>query len=138
MAEDLTAEAFARALVRWHVLSEVDYRDAWVSRVATNLALDVLRRKPPYLGIEIAPRSADPQGDVDLRLALVAALQRLPRRQREAVVLRYFGQFNEREVAAALSVSAGTVKTHLRRGLAALRSDPFFADPEALDAVATD
>jgi len=59
---------------------------------------------------------------VVLRIALVQALRRLPRRQREAVALRYLVDLPDREVAAALGVSVGSVKVHLHRGLASLRS----------------
>ena len=57
-----------------------------------------------------------------LRRTLVQALLRLPRRQREAVALRYLVDLPEREVASVLGLSTGTVKTHLHRGLAALRT----------------
>jgi RNA polymerase sigma factor (sigma-70 family) len=50
----------------------------------------------------------------------VAALRRLPERQREALALRYFLDLPEAEIAAAMGVSAGSVKTHVHRGLAAL------------------
>ncbi len=56
-----------------------------------------------------------------LRLALVSALRSLPRRQRQAVVLRYLTGLRPEEVALTLGVSPGTVSTHLRRGLGALR-----------------
>jgi RNA polymerase sigma factor (sigma-70 family) len=58
-----------------------------------------------------------------LRLALVAALIRLPRRQRETIVLRYLCDLPEADAALALGVSAGTVKTHLHRALASLRAN---------------
>ena len=51
---------------------------------------------------------------------MVAALAGLPVRQREALVLRYYLELSEAEMAAAMGVSTGTVKTHLHRGLAAL------------------
>ena len=84
-AEDAAAEALARALVRWRRLSRLPHREAWVLRVTANVAVDALRRRRPVplpdqldLGEEEA---------VILRVALGAALQTLPRRQREAVVL---------------------------------------------------
>jgi RNA polymerase sigma factor (sigma-70 family) len=54
-------------------------------------------------------------------LALVAALHKLPRRQRDAVVLRYVTGLSEAETATSLGVSVNTVRTHVNRGLAALR-----------------
>ena len=52
---------------------------------------------------------------------VMAALRQLPPRQREALVLRYYGDLSEAEVATAMKVSAGSVKTHTFRGMAALR-----------------
>jgi RNA polymerase sigma factor (sigma-70 family) len=60
---------------------------------------------------------------VVLRQALTAALRRLPRRQREVVVLRYLVGLSETQVAQTLDISHGTVKTHLRRGIAGLRKN---------------
>ncbi len=61
--------------------------------------------------------------EVVLRQALTAALRRLPRRQREVVVLRYMVGLSETQVAETLDISHGTVKTHLRRGIAGLRKN---------------
>jgi RNA polymerase sigma factor (sigma-70 family) len=122
---DLAAEAFARALARWDKVAHLPYRDAWLLRTVANLALDAIRRKRPRLE---PPRPAEPVDAVALRLTLAHALEALPRRQREAIVLRYLADLSEDEVAAALSVSPGTVKTHVKRGLASLRvhlSTPF-------------
>ncbi len=57
------------------------------------------------------------------RYGLVESLRRLPRRQREVVVLRYIADLPEREVAAALRTSVGTVKSTNHRALARLRAD---------------
>jgi DNA-directed RNA polymerase specialized sigma24 family protein len=57
------------------------------------------------------------------RAAVIAALRRLPSRQREAIVLRYYADFSEAEVAAAMGISCGAVKSHTARGMAALRAD---------------
>jgi RNA polymerase sigma-70 factor (sigma-E family) len=119
-AEDVAAEALARAYARWGRLAGLPHRDGWVLRVASNLAVDELRRRsrrqqPP----PVAPGADEV---VTLRLALAAALGSLPRRQRESIALRYFGGLTEAEVAAALGISMGSVKTHVHRGMAALRA----------------
>ncbi len=135
-AEDLAAESLARALVRWNKLEHADFRDAWLTRVAVNLGLDQLRRRPPPL---LSPAESHSESEVvDLRLALRQALGRLPRRQREALALRYLVGLSPDEVASTLDVSLGTVKTHLRRGLQSLRSDPHLITEERLDVIATD
>jgi RNA polymerase sigma factor (sigma-70 family) len=71
---------------------------------------------------------------VAMRAALVEALCSLPRRQREALALRYLADLPEAEVAAALGVSAGSVKTHLHRGIAQLRATFDVADDAELEA----
>lgn len=118
-AEDVAAETMARAYARWPKVSRLPYRDGWVLKVATNLAIDRLRRRPPA----VAPSPADEFEDaVHLRLALEAALLTLAPRQRQAVTLRYLGGLSDREVALALGISLGSVKTHIHRGLHGLRA----------------
>jgi len=56
------------------------------------------------------------------RTAGVAALRALPDRQREAIVLRYYADFSEADIAAAMGISRGAVKSHTARGMTALRS----------------
>ena len=117
-AEDCAAEAMARTFASWSRVRDLPYREAWVLRVTTNLAIDLLRRRQP--AIEPA-RDTDGEDALATRLALGAALRGLSKRQRDAVVLRYLHGYTESQVAEALGVSPGTVKTHLRRGLDALR-----------------
>lgn len=118
-AEDVAAEALARAYADWAKISDLDYRDAWVMRVASNLAIDVTRRKPRH---QRAPAASSMDEQVVLRVALGAALRALPKRQRESVSLRYLADLREAEVASLLGVSVGSVKTHVSRGLASLRA----------------
>jgi len=118
-AEDVAAEAMARAYARWPRVSGLPYRDGWLLKVTTNLAIDRLRRRRP----EIVPAPADDFEDgVELRLALNAALLTLAPRQRQAAALRYLGGLSDREVAQALGISLGSVKTHIHRGLKGLRA----------------
>jgi RNA polymerase sigma-70 factor (sigma-E family) len=118
-AEDVAAEALARAYARWPRVAGLPYRDAWVLRVAANLAVDEIRRRHPRGTV---PQPPDPDDLMTLRLALSAALRTLPRRQRQALALRYLAGLSDIEVAGALGISTGSVKTHLHRGRAALRS----------------
>lgn len=120
-AEEVAQEALARSLTRWNRVAP--YAEAWVTRTAVNLAIDVYRRRakaPP-------PGRAEPVAGVDehveLRADLVRALKGLSRRQRDVVVLRYLFGYSEREIAASLGIAAGSVKRHASRGLAALRSE---------------
>jgi RNA polymerase sigma factor (sigma-70 family) len=111
-AEDVAQEACARAYSRWS--SVRDHAEPWCVRVASNLALDLLRRRTRSrrheaqlvaAGTVVPPVSAD-------RLDLVNALAQLPRRQRETVVLRYLGDLSEAQTADLLGCSVGSVKTH--------------------------
>jgi RNA polymerase sigma-70 factor (sigma-E family) len=119
-ADDVAAEALARAYARWPKVRDLDYRDAWVMRVTANVALDVLRRARRPLPLPTVS-DFDPADAAITRIALAQALRRLPRRQRDVVVLRYLADLSEADVAESLGVSAGTVKQHAHRAVDALR-----------------
>jgi RNA polymerase sigma-70 factor (sigma-E family) len=129
-ADDIAAEALARAFARWPRLDGSPHRDAWVVRTAVNLAIDTVRRRPRFAP---APARRSAEDAVETRLALVAALRALPARQREVVVLRYLTDHSEAEVAQMLGLAPGTVRSHMQRGLEALRRrlGDGFADEEA-------
>jgi RNA polymerase sigma factor (sigma-70 family) len=120
-AEDVAAEAMARAFAHWRKIGDQPWREGWVVRVATNLALDIARGRNRMTDAALAEEGRE-DDDVAVRLALVEAMARLPKRQREVVALRHLAGMSEAETAAALRVSTGSVKTHLHRGLAALRT----------------
>ncbi|MGH9075736.1 MAG: sigma-70 family RNA polymerase sigma factor [Acidimicrobiales bacterium] len=116
-AEDVAQEALARTHLRWDRLAERP--EGWVVRVATNLAIDrYRRRRRRTMG---RPELTLIDAHLAERLDLAGALRGLPRRQRQVVVLRYLADWSEADVAAALDCTAGTVKVHAFRGLAALR-----------------
>ena len=117
-AEDIAAETMARALLRWDRL-DPDRVPGWVLKVAANQAIDLMRRKGRVLEAGVV----DLEDSTTLRLALGQALAKLPRRQREAVTLRYLSDLSEADTAAALGISVGSVKAHVHRGLASLKSD---------------
>lgn len=117
-AEDAAVEALAKAHVRWKRVGGQPWRQAWVFKVAVN---EAIRRLPRPDAAGPAPSGGDLADYVAVRQTLTAALRQLPRRQCEVIVLRYLLDFSEAEVAAALGVSQGTVKTHLHRGIAAMR-----------------
>jgi RNA polymerase sigma-70 factor (ECF subfamily) len=122
-AEEVVQEAFARASVRWSWLRDYNAPEAWVRRVAMNLAADrarklrrqaraILRMEPP----EVSEVSVE-------TLALVEALRTLPVRQRQAIVLHHLVGLPVEEVAQALRAPAGTVKSLLSRGRRALAAE---------------
>lgn len=118
-AEDVAAEALTRALLRWNRVGS--HARPWVVRVATNLAIDQARRRTVRQRHVARDRSDDAAVEVDGHVDLHRALAALPRRQRQVVVLRYFGDLSEREIADELGLAPGTVKSHASRGLDALR-----------------
>jgi len=118
-AEDAAAEALARALVRWRKVGPLPYRDAWVMRAAANVAIDVVRKRRT---VPIEDSIADDQTEnAQLRVALVAALAALSRRQREVVSLRYVAGLSDGEVASCLGISVNSVKKHMLRGTTNMR-----------------
>jgi RNA polymerase sigma-70 factor (sigma-E family) len=120
-AEDVAQETLARAFVRWRSIRS--YAEAWVVQVAGNLAIDGWRR------VRRLDHSADADnspaavaaGPNPHRVDLQRALHKLSRRQRDVLVLRFLADLPEADVARALGCSAGSVKQHSSRGLAALR-----------------
>lgn len=130
-AEDVAAEALARAFASWdRIDTSAAYRTAWVLRVATNLAIDVVRHRAnrealvDVTGEDLTHPSviADEQDAAATRLVLFHALRELPRRQQEALSLRYLVGMSQAETARALGVAPGTVARHVHRGLAGLRA----------------
>jgi len=127
-AEEVVQEAFARASTRWARLRDYDVPEAWVRRVAMNLAADRHRRHHRQVAAlhRVGPPPSVPPVSVDA-LALVHALGTLPIKQRQAIVLYYLVDLPVEEVAATLGARAGTVKSWLARGrrtLAARLGEP--------------
>lgn len=118
-AEDVAAEAMARALDRWRRVGAMPSPTGWVVRVASNLAIDVVRRRR-FVASDPSEPSAR-SDDADMRLAVQQMLCRLPRRQRDVLALRYLVNLSEAETAAALGISLGSVKRHASRALDRLR-----------------
>jgi len=135
-AEEIAQEALARAYVRWRKVAEHD--EPWVARVATNLAIGRWRKRKPTIVFEdeLGIPTPGPDALALERVGLIEAIARLPRRQREAISLRYLADLSEREVAAAMHTTVGSVKQHTYRALAHLRVDlaPIVLASEADDA----
>ncbi len=119
-AQDVVQEAFCRALARWSRLVTYDDPVAWVRRVAWNLATSRWRRVRTAVSFARRQREESvPEPSPD-RVVLVAALARLPERQRQAVVLHYLADLPLSSIAQELGVAEGTVKSWLHRARAAL------------------
>jgi RNA polymerase sigma-70 factor (ECF subfamily) len=121
LAADAVDEGMARAYARWHRIEQYDSPAGWVYRVARNWAVSRLRR---YRRTVLVSEVRDDVGREDpspADEALAAALAALPAGQRAVVVLRFQLDWPVEQVAAALGVAPGTVKSRLHRGLATLR-----------------
>jgi RNA polymerase sigma-70 factor (sigma-E family) len=128
-AEDLARTTLARVRARWRRIPRNDV-DFYVRRslVRTHLGR-TRRRRAARLLTPLLPERArralpDPAGAAGRGDALGRALSALPSRRRAVVVLRHWEGLGEAEIAQLLGCSAGTVRAHARRGLAALRAHP--------------
>ena len=127
-AEEIVQEAYARASTHWARLRDYDVPEAWVRRVAMNLAADRGRRllRQSRALLRAGPPANVPPVSVEA-LALAQALRALPMHQRQAIVLHHLVDLPVDEVAAILGTRTGTVKSWLARGrrnLAARLGEP--------------
>jgi RNA polymerase sigma-70 factor (sigma-E family) len=122
-AEDLVQETLERAWSRWRAIAVKDSPDAYVRRIMVNLANDRWRRFRRTVAHQDNGDGAagDEYARVDSRDQLIRALQALPMRMRTVVVLRYFHNLSDAEIAADLGISPGTVRSQLARGIEKLR-----------------
>lgn len=136
-AEDVYQETLHRLFLHW---SRVDHPWGFCRQVMHNIVIDLARarqRRPRELELYDNydgndPKSGDPASAAELRPTVLAALDTLTVHQRVIVVLRYFEDLSQDEVAELLGVSPGTVKSTASRAVAQLRAQPglmaLFAD----------
>jgi RNA polymerase sigma-70 factor (sigma-E family) len=130
-AEDVAQTAFARAYASWPRVSRAGNPEAYVRRIVINENLNRFRKHRVAERLTgMLPESSTPDAtrESDERSALIAALQQLGPRQRAVVVLRYWLDLSETEVATALGCSVGTVKSQASRALASLRQSADLVD----------
>ena len=129
LAEDLLQTALTKS---WFVWSRISGEpEAYVRKVLVNTFATWWRRKwnGEHATAELPERGFDDAADaVTTGHDLWAAMERLPRRQRAVVVLRYFEDLTEAQTAEVLGCTVGTVKSQASRALAKLRIDPALAD----------
>lgn len=124
-AEDIVAEAFCQLYRRWSRLRDPAAALPYLRSVICNLVrmrvrhLQVVRKHTEQPGAPFDSAESEALLREDQR-ALVDALKGLPTRQREALVLRYWLGLRETEIAAAMGISCGAVKSHTARGMATL------------------
>ena len=122
-AEELAQETLARVCTHWRSVARMNNPEAWMFRVAMNLTNSYFRRKlvernvKEHLGADVPHQELDMSDAVAVRQALAD----IPKRQRSVLVLRFYADLSVHEVATALGIPEGTVKTLTRRGLKLLR-----------------
>lgn len=127
VAEELAQDALVCAVRDWNKVERMDSPEAWLHRVALNLANSLYRRRAAEsrakerLAAEPS-QFALPASTIDL--AVRQAVAALPRRQKTALVLRYFGALSVRETAQVMDCPEGTVKTLTHKTIATLRGLP--------------
>lgn len=139
VAEDVVADALIGLHRRWDHLTDRDLALAYLRRSVVNASRSVLRHRTvesTYVAqhgraiTDATAPSAENEALHELGNArMLAALDRLPRRQREVLVLRYYLDLSEAQIAHALEIAPGSVKAHASRGLSALRAH-LAADPD--------
>ena len=126
-AEEVVQDSFVAMHGGWQRLRDTEKALAYLRQSVVNRSRSVLRHRTVVdKNLQKAPPdmpSAEHGALVLLeRSAVVAALRDLPERQREAIVLRYYGDLSEAEIATAMGISRGAVKSHTSRGMTALRA----------------
>jgi RNA polymerase sigma factor (sigma-70 family) len=127
-AQELVAEAFARACASWRTLSKHPAPAAWVVRTALNLNISQWRRRRrevpvPDPGMLAGPPAAATAAQDPVDPQIMAALLRLTARQRQVIALRLILDLDTSGTAQVLGITPNTVMAHMARALAALRSD---------------
>ena len=122
VAEDVAQEAMLVAFRRWRELDDLERPDLWVRRTCANIAVSQFRRRMVELRVtaRLAGRRQAPVELSEPSEDFWDAVRSLPRRQAQAVALRFVYDMPVADIAATLGTSEGTVKHHLRRGRRAL------------------
>ncbi len=123
-AEDLVQTALEKTHRHWRRIQRHDLPEVYVRRVMVNRVISWSRRRR-FLELPLLaatqPPTVDPYADSDLRDALWRALAALPPRMRAVLVLRFYEDLSEAEIAKALDCSIGSVKSQASRGLSRVR-----------------
>jgi RNA polymerase sigma-70 factor (ECF subfamily) len=123
-AADVSQEAFVKAYEQLAGLRKSEAFGSWLMKIAHRCALDSARKKlkEPRLEIKTAPLIENPDGQLDEeKLRLLAVIVKLPRSEKQVVMLRYLGDNSVKEVAEIVGRSVGTVTKQLSRAHKRLR-----------------
>jgi RNA polymerase sigma-70 factor (sigma-E family) len=126
-AEEVVQDAFIAMHDGWHRLKDSEKALAYLRQAVVNRSRSVLRHR--VVVEKNAPKPAPDMPSAEHgamalleRSAVIAALRDLPERQREAIVLRYYADLSEADIAAAMRISRGAVKSHTARAMASLKA----------------
>ena len=125
-ADDIVQDAFSGLYRRWEHLSDPAKALSYVRSAVLNSCRSALRRRRPEITGQLAPVEAEHESaesavlSEEERKAVVAALRQLPHRQREVLVLRFYLDMTEQEIAAQMGIGQSTVRSSTHRGLQAL------------------
>jgi RNA polymerase sigma-70 factor (sigma-E family) len=125
-AEEVVQDAYLKMHGSWRRIRDHRAAEAYLRTTVINLARSGLRRRLVAQKHAPKPMPDAPSAEYGAlenldRQRVVAALARLPRRQRECLTLRYYADLTETQIAGALGISVGAVKTHCSRGMGRLR-----------------
>lgn len=139
LAQDIVQEVLLRAQRRWSRIESMQAPDAYLRRMITNEYLSWRRRRAARTVASthrtldaLSTPVADPATGYAERDAMRGRIAALPRKQRAAILLRYYEDCTDAEIAEILGCTAGTVRSHVSRALATLRTDESHAPKEAL------
>lgn len=126
-AEEVVQDAFEAMHTAWRRLRDSDKALSYLRQAVVNRSRSVLRHRNVVDKNAPKPAPDEPSAEHGAmalieRTAVVAALRTLPDRQREAIVLRYYADLSEADIAATMGISRGAVKSHTARGMSALRA----------------
>jgi RNA polymerase sigma-70 factor (sigma-E family) len=126
-AEEVVQDSFIAMHAAWLRLRDTDKALSYLRQSVVNRSRSVLRHR-----VVMDKNAPKPPPDVPSaeqgalseleRTAVVSALRRLPQRQREALVLRFYADLSEAQIASAMGISRGAVKSHTARGMSSLRT----------------
>lgn len=126
-SEEIVQDAFVKLQLRWGGLRQIDRAPAYLRSVVLNGARSALRHGKVVDRYDsrrrVSPAPASPEATAVANAEhdrIIAAMRQLPDRQRDALALRYYLELSQAEIAQAMGISNGSVKTHLHRALANL------------------
>lgn len=130
-AEEVVQDSFVAMHGRWRSLRDPDKALAYLRQTVVNRSRSVLRRRgvetkyagaQPGATLRVVPGVDEDAVATERRAVVLDALRTLPQRQREVLVLRYYLDLDEADIASTLGISRGAVKSHASRGAATLRT----------------